>query len=262
MYIDSHAHLTFPSIIDQIDGLLERAQQVNIQKVINICTDELSLKTGIELHQRYPFVYNTAATTPHDVEKDGEYFFPFVKQAAQKRQLIAIGETGLDYYYTHLDRDLQQVHLLRYFELAKQVQLPIIFHCRDAFSDLFRLTDQHYSGLPAVLHCFTGTELEAKNVIDRGWYLSISGIVTFKKSEGLREVVSQVPLNRLLIETDTPYLAPQSRRGKQNEPAFIIETAAMVASILGKTTEEIGQITSENAERLFFKAFNKSLELS
>ncbi len=251
MYIDSHAHLTSPDVIAHVDALLERARAQQIEKIVNICTDEVTLKAGIELKKHYPFIYNAAATTPHDVEKDGEHFFPIATLAAKSKQLVAIGETGLDYYYEHSNRALQQDFLLRYFELAKETKLPLIFHCRDAFADLFKLADQHYKDHPAVLHCFTGTEEEAKGVIERGWYLSVSGIATFKKSEELRKAILRVPLHRLLIETDTPYLAPQSKRGKPNEPSFVIETAQTLSVLYGKTPEEIGRITSANAETFF-----------
>ena len=140
---------------------------------------------------------------------------------------------------------------MRYFDLAVRVKLPLIFHCRDAFSDLFSLTDGHYLGNPGLLHCFTGSLEEAKGVLDRGWYVSISGIITFKKSEALRQVVKYIPLDRLLIETDSPYLAPQSQRGRPNEPSYIVETVAAIAALKGKTSEEIGNVTRENAEAFF-----------
>lgn len=257
MYIDSHAHLTSHDVLPHADSLIAQARDAGIDKIINICTDEPSLRAGITLQERYPFLYNAAAATPHDVETLGEEFFLHVRQAAQELQLVAIGETGLDYHYQHADRHVQQAHLLRYFALAQETKLPLIFHCRDAFSDLFALADQYYRGGPAVLHCFTGNVQEAYGVIERGWYLSVSGIVTFKKSEGLRAAIADLPLDRLLVETDTPYLAPQSKRGKTNEPSFIVETVHILAEIKGKSLEEMGQITSANAERLF--SFSKQI---
>jgi len=252
-FTDTHAHLTSLEILPQLEEVLKRAWDSGLRHIVNICTDVESLKEGLILHEKYPWVYNTAATTPHDVEKEGELFFPIVEKAARDGKLVAIGETGLDYFYTHSDRRVQQIFLERYFALAVSTHLPLIFHCRDAFQDLFAMADQLYLGKPAVLHCFTGTLEEAKGVLDRGWFLSLSGIVTFKKSEVLREVAKYVPLDRLFIETDSPYLAPQSHRGKQNEPSFLIETAATVAQLKGIDVNELAEETSLNAKRFFGK---------
>lgn len=251
MYIDSHAHLTSDSVFPHVDEVLARAKGQGIEKIVNICTDEKSLARGIALAERYNWVFNTAATTPHDVEKEGELFFPIVAQSAEKGKLVAIGETGLDYYYEHSDRALQKKYLVRYFHLAQKHKLPLIIHCRDAFEDLFAFADADYLNAPAVLHCFTGTIEEAKKVIDRGWYISFSGIITFKKSEALREVVKYAPLDRILIETDTPYLAPQSKRGKPNEPSYLPETAAMVAKIKDLDLTKIADATTANASKFF-----------
>ncbi|HEY2810210.1 MAG TPA: TatD family hydrolase [Rhabdochlamydiaceae bacterium] len=250
-FVDTHAHLTETSLCEQLEEILKRAALHGIAKIVNICTDEKTLDEGLLLSQREKWIYNAAATTPHDVEKEGELFFPLVEKAARAHKLVAIGETGLDYYYMHSPQKMQRDFLVRYFALAISLKLPVIFHCRDAFADLFALSDSHYKGRPAVLHCFTGTLEEAKGVLERGWYLSISGIATYKKSDALREVVQYVPLDRLFIETDTPYLAPQSRRGKVNEPSFMIETAEMIASLKGIKLEALGEITSQNAERFF-----------
>lgn len=249
--VDTHAHLTSEQILPHLKDVLERAKRSGLAKIVNICTDINSLKEGIRVHQDFPWVYNTAATTPHDVEKEGEEFFPYVERAAEEGKLVAIGETGLDYFYEHSNKQVQQTFLVRYFALALKMQLPLIFHCRDAFEDLFSMADANYQSAPAVLHCFTGSIEEARGVLDRGWYLSLSGIVTFKKSEGLREVAKYVPLDRLFIETDAPYLAPQSHRGKQNEPSFMLETVEAIAKAKGISTEEISSACAENARRFF-----------
>ncbi len=250
-YTDTHAHLTSEQILPHMEDVLKRAQQSGVTKVVNICTDRKSLEEGLLLHEKHPWVYNAAATTPHDVQKQGEEFFPLVERAAAERKLVAIGETGLDYFYEHSDKKVQQTFLQRYFALALAMKLPLIFHCRDAFNDLFSMADSDYRGAPAVLHCFTGTIEEAKGVLDRGWYLSLSGIVTFKKSESLREVAKYVPLDRLFIETDAPYLAPQSHRGKQNEPAFLPETAEFIAKAKGVSVADVAIASQENALRFF-----------
>jgi TatD DNase family protein len=252
---DSHAHLTSPAVFDQLDSLLERAQQVGVKTIVNICTDPLSLERGLQLSQRYSWIYQAAATTPHDVEKEGEKVFEIMANSARQGQLKAVGETGLDYYYEHSNRDTQKQFLRRYLHLALECQLPVIIHCREAFADFFEILDAEYQihgrHAPGVLHCFTGTRQEAEEVIKRGWMLSLSGIVTFKKSLELQQVAREVPLEQLLIETDTPYLAPQKQRGKQNEPAFLVETAAFIASLKQISFEELAQATTQNARRLF-----------
>lgn len=250
-YVDTHAHLTSDAILPDVEGVLNRAKAAGLAKIVNICTDQKSLDEGLKLHEKHPWVYNTAATTPHDVEEEGESFFPSVEKAAAERKLVAIGETGLDYFYEHSDKKTQQAFLLRYFALALKTKLPLIFHCRDAFADLFAMADENYHGAPAVLHCFTGTKEEAKGVLERNWCLSLSGIVTFKKSESLREVAKYVPLDRLFIETDSPYLAPQSQRGKQNEPAFLPETAQFIAEVKGVSLDTLLKACEENATRFF-----------
>lgn len=249
LLIDSHAHLTIPPVVDRVEEVLQRARQKGVGAIVNICIDRESLEKGLLLAQRHGGVFNAAATTPHDVEK--EVFFPLVEKEAQSGHLVAIGETGLDYHYEHAPRVLQQKSLVNYFALAKKTHLPIIFHCREAFDDLFTLADQHYKGRPAVLHCFTGTLDEAKKCLERGWLISLSGIVTFKKSEVLREIAAYVPSDHLLIETDTPYLAPQSKRGKMNEPSFIEETARCIAEVKGCSFEEVSAVTTQNAIQFF-----------
>lgn len=248
-FIDSHAHLTSPDVLRVVDEVVDRASQAGIETIINICTDRVSLEEGLKLHKRKKRVFNTAATTPHDVEKEGETFFPYVEAHAQ--ELVGIGETGLDYYYEHSPKKIQREFLSRYFDLAKKYYLPIIFHCREAFDDLFALADENYVDLPAVLHCFTGTKEEAKKCLNRGWFVSFSGIITFKNSQALRDVVKYVPLDRLFIETDTPYLSPESKRGKKNEPAHLIEIAQKIAEIKEVDLYDIEKTTSENISRFF-----------
>jgi len=246
MIIDSHAHITSDKMFPLIEDVLQRAQNVGVSKIVNICTDNLSLSRGLEVKKKHPWVFNTAATTPHDVETDGELFFPSVENAAIKRELIAIGETGLDYFYEHSNRKCQLNFLEKYLDLSLRTKLPIIFHCRDAFDDLFSKCDEMYRNQKALLHCFTGTIAEAKGVIDRNWFLSISGIATFKKSQELRDVIKYTPIESLLIETDSPYLAPQSHRGKMNEPSFIL-----VSEVKKLDYEETISTIASNTESFF-----------
>jgi TatD DNase family protein len=255
-FIDSHAHLTCDeATFSKIDEILTRASNANVKKIINICTTLESLDKGFVLQKQYPWIYNSAAITPHDVEKIGEDGFPIIAKHAKNDELIAIGETGLDYYYTHSNPEIQKNHLRRYLHLALECKLPVIIHCREAFQDFFDILDQEYQinqkTAPGVLHCFTGTVKEAEEVLKRDFYLSLSGIVTFKKSLELQNVAKMVPLDKLLIETDTPFLAPQSRRGKPNEPAYMLETALLIANLKKIPLEDVQKATAENANRLF-----------
>jgi TatD DNase family protein len=253
--IDSHAHLTKAETVGGIEEILQRAQAAGIQAIINICTDLETLDQGLQLAEKYPWIYNTAATTPHDVEKEGEKVFETIADHARKGHLVAIGETGLDYYYEHSNPEIQKTFLRRYLRLALECKLPVIIHCREAFKDFFQVLDEEYKvngrHAPGVLHCFTGNVEEAEQVLKRGWYLSLSGIVTFKKSEELRRVAQLVPLEQMLIETDSPYLAPQSKRGKVNEPAYLPEIAEVIAQVKGIPLIDLAKATLKNATQLF-----------
>lgn len=254
-YTDSHAHLTGKDLYPEVEAIIERARLAHVKSILNICTNIVELERGLELSGRYPWIYQAAATHPHDAEKEGETAFPLFAKYARQGVLKAIGEIGLDYHYTHSSKEHQQSFLRRYLHLALECKLPVVIHCREAFQDFFEILDSEYQinhrHAPGVLHCFTGTMAEAEEVLKRGWYISISGIVTFKKSHELQEIAKMIPLSQLLIETDAPFLAPQSRRGKPNEPAFVIETAGFIASIKQTSIDKLAECTSENASRLF-----------
>lgn len=258
--IDSHAHITSDELFPEVDALIKRALLKGVQAIINITTDEKTLQRGLTLQKKYPeVVFNTGATTPHDVDKLGEVDFPSFEAAAKRGELVAIGETGLDYFYSHSERGRQIEYLQKYIALAKETDLPLVFHCRgdEAFADLFAVA-KTFGTIPAVLHCFTGNTMQAKKALDLGWYLSISGIVTFKKSHELREVVAGIPLDRLFVETDAPYLAPESRRGQVNEPSFIGETVIRIADLMQITPEEVAAETTKNVCRFFKLSCNIS----
>ena len=250
-YIDSHAHLSGEALFSESESIIKRALVAGIEQIVNICTDVESLRKGLMLSEKYPEVVNVGCTTPHDVEKEGESAFSAFADAARSGHLKAIGETGLDYHYLHSAREIQKNFLKKYLALAIECDLPVVFHCREAFEDLFAITDEIYLGKPAVLHCFTGTADEANEVIRRGWMISFSGILTFKKSESLREIAKKAPLSQILIETDAPYLAPQSQRGKTNEPSFLPETAACLAAAKGISLSEVARATADNARQFF-----------
>lgn len=259
-WVDTHAHVTSNLLKEEAEAVIERAHAAGVKQIINICTDAAGIQQGLKLGQ-LPDFYNAGAVHPHDVEKEGNALFPLIVAHAQKGDFIAVGETGLDYHYHHSPASTQQEYLRKHLQLATACRLPVIIHCREAFADLFQILDAEYPNGPGVLHCFTGTSAEAEKVISKGFYLSISGIVTFKKSVELREIAKWVPLDRLLLETDAPFLAPQNYRGKPNEPAYLIETAAAVAAVKGITLLELAQATSQNASTLFrLDLFRKSAQ--
>lgn len=247
--IDAHAHLTHSADEDP-EGLLERAQHAKLQAIINVCTDEEDLKRGLALFekQQNPRVYVAAALTPHDAARDDALFYKAIEAAASTGKLVAIGEFGLDYHYDLAPKDVQINVVKRYLELARKVELPVVIHCREAFADLFELLS---ATREVMLHCFTGSLEEAQEAVARGWYVSLSGIVTFPKSVALQEVAKWLPLDKMLIETDSPYLAPQGYRGKINEPAFLEATAKYIAALRGISVEELIKATADNAKRLF-----------
>lgn len=251
MYIDSHAHLSEPPLLPDMPEIIARCRKTGIERIVNICTHVQALRDGLALSTIYPEIVNAGCTPPHDAQQETEEFFAEFAEAARAGHLVAIGETGLDYHYKELPRPQQQACLKRYLQLAIECNLPVIFHCREAFADLFALTDEYYPNRPAVLHCFTGTAEEAVQVLQRGWYLSLSGILTFAKSQALRDIAKEAPLSQLLLETDAPFLAPQSCRGKRNEPSYLIETAACLANIKQIPVQEIAEITANNARKLF-----------
>lgn len=251
MFIDSHSHLSADPLYEDIEGIIERAQASGVKQLVNICTDKLSLKRGLEVAERYRSFHNVGATTPHDVEKEGGLYFPLFEEAARTGKLVAIGETGLDYHYAYSPKEVQRTFLSRYLKLAEACSLPVVIHCRDAFADLLTIADRDFPKGRCVIHCFTGTLEEAEACISRGWLLSFSGIVTFKKSDALRAVVKEIPLSQILIETDSPYLAPQTRRGKVNEPAFVVEIAEMLAEVKKLSLSEVARVTSKNAATFF-----------
>jgi len=251
MLIDAHAHLTNEAFSEDINAVLERAHQAGVQAIVNICTHPSEVEKGLALSRDFPWIYTVAATTPHDVEKEGEKCFSQMEYYAQSGALVAVGETGLDYHYYANSKEIQKHFLRRYLNLAKQCDLPIVIHCREAFDDLFQILDEEFSGQPGVLHCFTGNWEEAQQVLARGWYVSFSGIVTFKKSIELQEIAKKIPIAQLLIETDAPYLAPLPLRGKRCEPAYLLETAKFISNLRGMSLEELAATTARNTRTLF-----------
>jgi len=259
--IDSHAHITSETLVFEAKDLLLRAEEAGVKQVVNICTDPSSLAAGIELSKRFSSVCNTAATTPQDAKTQDDLFFPIIEKACEDKQLVAIGETGLDYHYSYNTKETQKKFFSQYIGLAKKYRLPLVIHCRDAFDDFFSIVDKEYKEGgkwgPLVLHCFTGTLKEAEEVLKRGFYLSLSGIVTFKNSEELRKVAAITPLEQLLVESDSPYLAPVPKRGSTNEPSFLPYTCKVIAEAKGVDLSAVIASCAANARTLFGLADGK-----
>jgi len=253
-FFDSHAHLSGLED-DEAARMLERAEVAGVRGCIDIATSLFELHRSLALREKSKKVpiFSAAATTPHDASRSDEAFFTHIEELCARKKLCAIGETGLDYHYEYSPRDAQKELLLRSFALARAHDLPLIIHCRDAFDDFFALFDEEGKKGPVrgVLHCFTGTLDEAKRGLDRGLYISLSGIVTFPAAQALLEVARALPLDRLLIETDTPYLAPVPHRGKKNEPSFVVEVAKKIADVRGVEIAKIASMTYQNAKELF-----------
>ncbi len=251
-FIDAHAHLTSEES-PELQAVLERAYKAGVSAIINVCTSAQDLLRGVALSdtQNIPKIYTVASCTPHDSAKEDPEFFIEIKRQIEAKKLIGIGEIGLDYHYDFAPKAVQHDVFRRYLELAKACNLPIVIHCREAFSDLISIIDEVHPEARVMLHCFTGTLQEAKIALHRGYYISLSGIVTFAKSSELQKVAEYLPDDLMFIETDSPFLAPQGHRGKKNEPAYLVETAKFVAALRGKSVESLATTTTQNVKRLF-----------
>lgn len=251
MLIDSHAHIHFKDFEGEIGAVLQRASEAGVAKIVNVGTDLESSRQAIEIARHTSQVYATVGVHPHEVSKMKEGDLEELERLAREEKVVAIGEVGLDYYYEHSPREVQQKRLRDFVRLSLKTKLPIIIHCRDAFEDCFRILEEEggWKG-SGVFHCYTGDLPTALKIVERGFCVSFSGIVTFKKSAGLREVARNLPIEKILIETDCPYLAPEPYRGKRNEPAYVVKVAEALAKLRGLSVEEIGRITTENAARL------------
>jgi len=249
---DSHAHLNFEQFSEkEWPEVLQRAYNEGVRAVVDIATGASSLERSLFLPKSPVCLYRAAATPPHDLTTDEDPFFEHVQKAAEEGILVAIGETGLDYFHGPHTKKEQKAIFARYIALAQKTNLPLIIHCREAFEDLISILTEQKVFSENVLHCFTGTREDAKRLLEMGWSISFSGMITYPKSDTLREVVQYVPLDRLLIETDAPYLAPQAKRGKRNEPSFLHYTVETIAKCKSLSLEKTAQETYANAYRIF-----------
>ena len=255
MLVDSHCHLDFKDFADELDDVVERARARGVGRMLTIST-HLDRFPGVrDIAERYDDIYCSVGVHPHEAEHHEGLAKERLIELSQHDKVVAIGETGLDYFYEHSPRDAQRDCFRAHIQAARDTGLPVIVHTRDADEDTLEiLADEMEQGaFTGLIHCFSSSLELAQKSVEMGLLISISGIVTFKKAEELREAVRELPLSSLLVETDAPYLAPMPHRGKRNEPAYVADTAAKVAEIKGVDIDELNAVTGDNFFRLFSK---------
>lgn len=254
-FIDSHAHMDFEQYDNDLNDTLERAASAGIRNILQIAMGptEQRLEKCYRIVQTHSNMRMAVGLHPHEADHFSQEVYHLIKNYAQKEKIAAIGEIGLDYYYENSDRDNQKKSFSAFMDLALELFLPICVHTRDAFEDTYTLAQQKniFRTVGGVIHCFTGTKTEAEKFLELGAHISFSGVVTFKNTTELHKAVEAVPLEKMLIETDSPFLAPIPYRGKRNEPAYVVETAKTIASIKGCSVDEVAFATSLNAQKLF-----------
>ena len=255
MLVDSHCHLDFDDFAGELDALVARAEAAGLQRLVTISTRVRRHHEVLAIAQRFPKVFCSVGTHPHYAHEELDITAQGLVARASHPKVVAIGEAGLDYHYDFSSPDAQEEGLRTHIAAARESGLPLVIHSREADADMTRiLREEHAKGaFPAVLHCFTGGRELALAGVALGFYVSFSGILTFKKSNDLRAIAAELPAERILVETDAPYLAPQPWRGKRNEPAFVVETARVLAECRGVPPDAMAQQTTEN----FFKLFAK-----
>ncbi|MTJ80511.1 MAG: TatD family deoxyribonuclease [Telmatospirillum sp.] len=255
MLVDSHCHLDFPDFQEDLDALLERAAAAGVGLMVSIGTRITRFDEVRAIAERYDNVYCTVGIHPHEAATEPDVDVDRLLELAAHPKVIGFGETGLDYFYDLSPRDRQQQMFRIHIRAAREAGLPVIVHTRDADEDTAAILaeearDGAFSGL---IHCFSSSRQLAETAVDLGLYISLSGIITFNKAEDLRDTVRTLPANRLLVETDSPYLAPVPKRGKRNEPAYVALTAARLAAVTGMSEADIARVTTDNFFRLFSK---------
>lgn len=255
MLIDHHCHLDFPQLAAELDDIVARAVQARVRVMVSISTRIRRLPELISLAERYPSVFCSVGTHPHNAHEELDIPVEEIVRLSEHPKVVAIGEAGLDYHYRKSPPEAQAEGLRRHIAAARITGLPLEIHSRDADEDMARIIEEEHSRgpFPAILHCFTGGHDLAMRAATLGVMISFSGIITFRKSDELRAVAAEVPMDRLLVETDAPFLAPEPFRGKTNEPAHVIHTADALARVKGITRQELATATTENFFRLFRK---------
>jgi TatD DNase family protein len=251
--VDSHCHLDNEQFDADRDAVIQRALDAGVERMVVIGTGEgpPDLEAGIRLADRHACCFATVGIHPHDAAKATEQTFQRLATLLRHDKVIALGETGLDYHYDFSPREVQRAVFLQQMGIARDARKPIVIHTREAWDDTLALLEQHWkpTGLGGIMHCFSGGLVDAERCLALGFHLSFGGIVTFPKATEVQEAARHAPADRILVETDAPYLAPVPRRGKRNEPAYVVETARKLAELRGVTLEEIAQATTGNFRR-------------
>lgn len=255
MLVDSHCHLDFPDFANELDAVVARARAAGIGRMMTISTRVRKHAQVIAVAEKFPEVFCSVGTHPHNADQELDIDAKALVAHTKHPKVVAIGEAGLDYHYDNSPRAAQAQGLRQHIAAARETGLPLVIHSRECDGDMARiLGDESGKGaFPAVLHCFTGGRDLAFKAIELGHYISFTGILTFKNSQSLRDIAAELPADRILVETDAPYLAPLPHRGKRNEPAYVVETAKVLGQIRGVSPEEIARQTTENFFRLFSK---------
>jgi TatD DNase family protein len=255
MLIDSHCHLDFPDFADELDAVVARAGAAGIARLVTISTRVARHAGVLSIAERFPDVYCSVGTHPHHAEEELDTTADDLIARAKHPKVVAIGEAGLDYHYDRSPRSAQEQGFRTHIEAARESGLPLVIHSRDADADMARILEEEtgQGAFPAVLHCFTGGRELARRAIALGLFISFTGILTFKNSAALRTIAAELPPDRILVETDAPYLAPSPFRGKRNEPAHVVEVAKVLAETRGVSLDEIARQTTDN----FFALFRK-----
>jgi len=255
MLVDSHCHLDFPDFADDLDGVVGRARSVGIGRLVTISTRVRRLDGLLAITDRFADVFCSVGTHPHHAHEELDITTADLVAHTRHAKVVAIGEAGLDYHYDTGPRDAQEQGFRTHIAAARDTQLPLVIHSRDADDDMARILEEETGkgAFPAVLHCFTGGRDLAMRGVALGHYVSFTGILTFKNSQALRDIAAALPRDRILVETDAPYLAPSPHRGRRNEPAYVTETAKVLAQTRGVSADEIAHQTTENFFRLFSK---------
>jgi TatD DNase family protein len=261
MFVDSHAHLDGERFDADREAVIARARETGLSAIVAIGNGDGpgQVECGIRLAEQYDFIYATLGIHPHEARLADEAAYLNMEGLARHPKVIAWGEIGLDYHYDYSPHDVQKFVFTRQMELAAAAKLPIVIHCRpsdgsdNAWEDCLGLIEEQWAptGIGGILHCFTGTRTQAKRALDMGFMISFAGNVTFPKAQQIRDAALEVPLERMLIETDSPYLAPVPHRGKRNEPAFVKETARKLGELRGLSMQEVGERTSQNFYKFF-----------
>ncbi|MDD3445754.1 MAG: TatD family hydrolase [Zavarzinia sp.] len=256
MLIDSHCHLDFPNFAEDLDAVVARARQAGVGAMLTIGTTLAKSAQVIAVAERFANIWASVGIHPHEAEAEPDVQARTLIEMSRHPKVIGIGETGLDYFYEHAPRDAQKANFRAHIQAARETGLPIIIHTREADADTAEiLRDEMAKGaFPGLIHCFTSSAELADVALDLGLTISFSGIITFKNAANLREIAARVPADRLLVETDAPYLAPVPHRGKRNEPAFVADTARVVAEARGESVADLAERTTANFTRLFAKA--------